>query len=285
MIAVRMMASSDISTSRQCLSSQSWWRSRRLDGVLLYCGIMDFLWLMVLSFHTPALSPNVCHCNKNLASKWQTSYSPRYMKTLLSVALLSATLALSASAQTLGDNYPLPSTGTLRLRQATGTGGAGGTGNTNVATVPADIQTAITDLLNGLPISTNLQTSSYGVATGAGLRNAGLENFVDFNLNLHTNYVFLAGIENAPGGSVVDRGTFRVGYRAAWQNAEIGVDAGVVVNWKADSIATKTGPQAALGVFGTTRLVTGVYSYGKIDLLLDESQPIKRSPSLLFVSA
>lgn len=204
------------------------------------------------------------------------------MKTLLSVALLSATLALSASAQTPGDNYPLPSTGTLRLRQATGTGGAGGTGNTNVATVPADIQTAITDLLNGLPISTNLQTSSYGVATGAGLRNAGLENFVDFNLNLHTNYVFLAGIENAPGGSVVDRGTFRVGYRAAWQNAEIGVDAGVVVNWKADSIATKTGPQAALGVFGTTRLVTGVYSYGKIDLLLDESQPIKRSPSLLF---
>ena len=213
------------------------------------------------------------------------------MKTAILITTIIA-LALSASAQTLGDNYPLPSTGTLRLRQATGTGGAGGgIVNTNPATVPMDVQTAITDLLNGLPLSTDMRVSPFGVATGAGLRGGQLENFIDaaYNFNgaitTNANYVtswgVLAGIEIGPGASIIDRGTLRAKYGLAWINAEIGADAGVMLNWTPDNISPKTGPQAVFGLYGTTRALTGIFPYVKLDFLLNRSQPVNKAPAFL----
>jgi hypothetical protein len=135
------------------------------------------------------------------------------------------------------------------------------------------------DALTNIPVVTNFTQAKFGVDTGATIKAGSLENYFKISTYIHTNFIVAAEIQNAPVASVVDSGSFYLGYRKAWANADVYALAGVRKNWT--DINNHT--QGLVGVGASYIPMTGGYMPITCELLVPTSptgNPLKTAPQL-----
>lgn len=101
--------------------------------------------------------------------------------------------------------------------------------NTTPITIPAPLNL---DFLTNIPTSTNFQSATIGLGTGAMIKNGGVENYIKADYYIHTNWALSLEVQNAPSAAVVDAMTLYGGYRKAWVNTEVIAQLGGRRNWE-----------------------------------------------------
>lgn len=113
----------------------------------------------------------------------------------------------------------------------------GGYAQTNAPVVPPPSIMNF-DWLTNAPLQTNFQLANFEFSLAPVLKDGALENEIKGDFFVRTNYAFGLSGGLSPSTSVLNRASLHAGYRYAWPNADILIQAMGRRNWQTDVAGT-----------------------------------------------